>query len=62
MTHKKCAFCNATAKGSADSLIDDGWAWAVVYAPTRKTLTACPKHHKEMDAALIEAIGKGQKK
>ncbi len=53
----KCDFCEATAYGTRDELIDKRWARAVIYAPTRITVTACPLHHEELKAKMVEVLG-----
>lgn len=52
-----CDFCFATANGTRDELMDKGWARAVIYAPVRVTLTACPLHHEELKTKMIEVLG-----
>jgi hypothetical protein len=54
----KCSFCEATAKGSRDELQDKGWARAIIYAPVRKTVTACPAHQAEIAEEVEKYIGK----
>lgn len=56
MSTKHCSFCDATAKGSMDELIDLGWAWVVIYAPVRKTLTTCPKHRAEFNTEINNTL------
>ena len=53
----KCDFCPATAYGTRDELIDKLWARAVISAPVRMTITACPLHHEELKAKMIEVLG-----
>ena len=53
----KCDFCPAMAIGTRDELIDRGWARAVISAPVRITITACPLHHEELKAKMIEVLG-----
>ncbi len=53
----KCDFCPATAYGTRDVLIDKGWARAVIFAPVRTTLTACPLHHEDLKNKMVESLG-----
>ena len=53
----KCDFCPDTTHGTRDELIDKGWARAVICAPVRITITACPQHHEELKAKMIQALG-----
>jgi len=53
----KCNFCPATAYGTRDELINKLWARAVISAPVRMTITACPLHHEELKAKMIEVLG-----
>jgi len=52
-----CNFCPATAYGTRDKLIDKLWARAVISAPVRMTITACPLHHEELKKKMIESLG-----
>jgi hypothetical protein len=52
----KCNFCEATAKGTQAELMDKGWSRAVVFAPVRTTITACPLHKEEAAKKLIEVL------
>lgn len=58
MSKKNCSFCEATVTGTMDELIVLGWAWAVISAPVRKTITSCPKHHKELHEEVAKTIGR----
>ncbi|MFH0903751.1 MAG: hypothetical protein V1854_01000 [Methanobacteriota archaeon] len=40
-----------------DELIDKGWMRAVIYAPVRTTITACPLHHDDLKAKMVEVLG-----
>ena len=53
----KCDFCEATTHGTRDELIDKGWARAVIYAPVRITITACPLHHEELKTKMVGVLG-----
>lgn len=53
----KCDFCPAIAYGSRDELIYKEWARAVIFAPKRMTITACPLHHEELKKKMIESLG-----
>lgn len=52
-----CDFCPATTYGSRDELIDKGWARAVISAPKRMTITACPLHREELKKKMVEVLG-----
>ncbi len=54
----KCNWCEDTATGLKDNLIDRGWSKAVIYTPFRKTITACPKHNKELEKEVLEAMNR----
>ena len=62
MSKKQCSFCSATATGTMDKLIDLGWVWCAISAPVRLTVTACPLHHKELNAKIVEAAGLKRKR
>jgi hypothetical protein len=57
-----CNFCLDTATGTLDQLIDREWARAVIYAPVRTTLTACPLHHEELRDKMMAVLGPKFKK
>lgn len=52
-----CNFCSAAATGKQAVLMDMGWARAVIYAPVRITLTACPLHHEDLKVNMIKVLG-----
>lgn len=52
----KCDFCEETANGTQAELMDKGWTRAVIFAPVRKTITACPLHQKEAAKKLGEVL------
>lgn len=54
----KCNWCEDTATGLKDNLIDRGWSRAVIYTPFRKTITACPKHNNELEKELTESMNR----
>ena len=53
----KCDFCNIEAHGTRDELTNKGWARAVICAPVRITITACPQHHEELKAKIVGTLG-----
>lgn len=52
----KCNFCEATAKGTKDKLMNEGWSRVVIFTPVRKTITSCPLHQKEAAEKLVEVL------
>lgn len=54
----KCNFCNKTASGTIDTLIDREWQRAIVYKPVRKTITCCPEHSEEGKAEILRFLGR----
>ena len=56
----KCSFCDKVSYGSKDELIERGWNRAVLYAPRRMTITACPEHKErfiQKISRLEEVLG-----
>lgn len=51
-----CNFCDAIENGTVDQLIDKGWMRAVISAPVRKTITACPEHSTEFNAEVLKVL------
>ncbi len=56
-----CNFCDITATGTKDELMDKGWARAVIYAPVRKTITTCQNHYKEFNEMVMGTLKSGQR-
>ena len=54
----KCNWCEDTATGLKNNLIDRGWSRAVIYTPFRKTITACPAHKNELEKEVSEAMNR----
>jgi hypothetical protein len=52
-----CNYCSAAATGTRDILMDSGWARVVIFAPVRRTITACPLHHEELKVNMVEVLG-----
>ncbi|MCK5217110.1 MAG: hypothetical protein KAJ93_04950 [Methanosarcinales archaeon] len=52
----KCDFCDHTASGTKDQLIDMGWNRTVISAPVRKTITACRFHTDEFQDEIMKVI------
>lgn len=55
-----CNFCQATAYGNKDELIDKGWQRAIFSAPKRVTITACPDCHFPMSKEIAKVIEGGE--
>ncbi|MDD3813273.1 MAG: hypothetical protein PHZ02_01395 [Desulfocapsaceae bacterium] len=52
----KCEFCEAIANGTQAELMDMGWSRVIIYAPVRKTITACPIHQEEAAGKMTEIL------
>jgi hypothetical protein len=53
----KCDFCDRTASGNTDTLIDKGWARAIFTTPVRRTITSCGDHIEEAELEINKVMG-----
>jgi hypothetical protein len=56
----RCSFCSAVDRGTQPELQDRGWSKAIIFAPVRKTIAACPKHYNDYNNEVVR-ICKNQK-
>ncbi len=59
----ECNYCNNTAYGNVDQLIDLGWSRAIFRKPIRKTFTSCSSQSciKKMKDELDHILKKHKK-
>ena len=64
MADVKCDFCDATAHGTMDNLVDNGWQRAKIDVTigkrrTKKTITACSDHRGDFHKEIIKGFNSG---
>jgi hypothetical protein len=51
-----CDYCDRTARGTLDELIEFGWSRAIFSAPFRRTFTACSHHQGDLVVDMLTAF------